>query len=97
MKATITFIAILTASTVFAQNGNIKFSGHLLDEKNQTQLTMITLYMVNEGSGDQIITVGQDVIEGNEWFDVRLELNQNYVQNILSNNGEERILEFNTT
>lgn len=98
MKAIITImaLAVLTATNIFAQNGSIKFSGHIVDEKNETQLTTITLYMVNKGSGEEMLTVGQDIIEGNRWFDVQLELGQQYVLNILSNNGEERILEFNT-
>ena len=97
MKATFTLIAaIVLATTAMAQDGKMKFSGLIQDDKNETQLTMISLYQINTGSGDQKLLVGQDVVEGNDWFDVTMELGQQYEMIILSNNGQERVLAIDT-
>lgn len=98
MNKAITFIAItiISISAAFAQNGSFKFSGLIVDDRNETQLTMVSLYQINNGEGDDRLMVGQDVIEGNEWFDMKLELDQKYQVVVLSNNGEERIVDIDT-
>lgn len=98
MNKAITFfaIAIISISSAFAQKGSFKFSGLIVDDRNETQMTMVSVYQMNEANGDDRLLVGQDVIVGNEWFDVQLELDQNYQMVVLSNNGEERILDIDT-
>lgn len=97
MKAIFTTIAaIVLATTVMAQNGKMKFSGLIQDDKNETQLTMISLYNINSGSGDTKMLIGQDVVEGNNWFDVTMELGKKYEMIIISNNGQERVLAIDT-
>lgn len=98
MKTALTtaIATILFATGVFAQNGTMKFSGLIVDDKNETQFTMVSLYQINEGSGEDRLMVGQEIVQGNEWFDVKLEMGQKYEMNVISNNGEERVIAINT-
>lgn len=97
MKAIFTTIAaIVLATTAMAQDGKMKFAGLIQDDRNETQLTMISLYQINTGSGDKKLMVGQDVVEGNNWFDVTMELGKKYEMVVISNNGQERVLTIDT-
>lgn len=79
---------VVGVSSSFAQ-GTLKFSGLLVDDANDNQLSMITLYQMNNGNGEDLLMVGQDIVEGDEWFVTKLEIGQKYLIKVISNNGSQ--------
>lgn len=94
--ATMMISLILTVSNSFGQTGSVKFSAFLMDETNDKQSTMVSLYRINADGTDSYLLEGQDIVVGNEWFKVHLETNQRYNLELISNNGQQVVLEFDT-